>query len=69
MLVITNYNNLCDFTRTNLPKEVMGFPDFPIPENERSYLTRTELLDFINSYCDYFKLREFIKVIKKFSIN
>ncbi|XP_046481448.1 senecionine N-oxygenase [Neodiprion pinetum] len=51
------YKNL----RTNLPKEVMGFPDFPIPDNDKSYLTRTELLDFINTYCDHFELRKYIQ--------
>lgn len=44
----------------------MGFPDYPIPESAESYLTREQILDFLNSYCDHFKLREKIKVIKKF---
>ncbi|XP_020708737.2 senecionine N-oxygenase isoform X1 [Athalia rosae] len=47
--------------RTNLPKEVMGFPDYPIPENPKSYLTRAELVDFINSYCNHFMLRQYIQ--------
>jgi cation diffusion facilitator CzcD-associated flavoprotein CzcO len=48
--------------RTNLPKEVMGFPDFPIPEGPESYLTRIELLDFLNKYCDHFALYLYIRV-------
>lgn len=40
----------------------MGYPDYPIPENEKSYLTRSEIVDFLNSYCDYFQLRKFISV-------
>ncbi|XP_047360680.1 flavin-containing monooxygenase FMO GS-OX5 isoform X3 [Vespa velutina] len=49
--------------RTNLPKEVMGFPDFPIPDRPESYLTRNEILQFLNSYCDHFKLREYIRFL------
>lgn len=55
------HSSMYESLRTNLPKEVMGFPDFPIPDNPKSYLTRTELLDFLNSYCDHFKLRSYIK--------
>lgn len=53
------YNSL----RTNLPKEVMGFPDFPIPDRTESYLTRNEILSFLNSYCDHFKLRPYIRFL------
>nr|XP_050860583.1 flavin-containing monooxygenase 2-like isoform X3 [Vespula vulgaris] len=49
--------------RTNLPKEVMGFPDFPIPDRPESYLTRNEILNFLNSYCDHFKLRQYIRFL------
>ncbi|XP_012277616.1 flavin-containing monooxygenase FMO GS-OX-like 1 [Orussus abietinus] len=49
--------------RTNLPKEVMGFPDYPIPEGPKSYLTRTEILNFLNSYCDRFQLRQHIRFL------
>lgn len=48
--------------RTNLPKEVMGYPDFPISERPESYLSRTEILDFLNAYCDHFALRPYIRV-------
>ncbi|KAL6427274.1 hypothetical protein ACFW04_008689 [Cataglyphis niger] len=49
--------------RTNLPKEVMGYPDFPISERPESYLSRTEILDFLNAYCDHFKLRPYIRLL------
>lgn len=49
-------------TRTNLPKEVMGYPDFQVPDRPESYLTRTEMLDFLNMYCDHFELRPYIRV-------
>ncbi|XP_076245742.1 senecionine N-oxygenase isoform X1 [Calliopsis andreniformis] len=53
------YKNL----RTNLPKEVMGYPDYPIPDVPESYLTRTQILNFLNSYCDHFKLRQYIRFL------
>lgn len=49
--------------RTNLPKEVMGYPDYPVPENPESYLTRTQMLEFLNSYCDHFNLRQYIRFL------
>lgn len=51
------YRNL----RTNLPKEVMGFPDFPIPDREESYLPAKDILQFLNDYADHFGLRKYIK--------
>ncbi|KAJ8952589.1 hypothetical protein NQ318_004136 [Aromia moschata] len=46
--------------RTNLPKEVMGFPDFPIPDQKKSYLTQAEILDFLNLYAEHFDLKRLI---------
>lgn len=46
---------------TNLPKEVMGYPDFPIPPQERSYISSQDMLDFINSYADEFDVRKLIR--------
>lgn len=47
--------------RTNLPKEVMGFPDYPIPEQERSYLPAKDILQFLNDYADHFHVRERVR--------
>ncbi|KAJ8682282.1 hypothetical protein QAD02_018074 [Eretmocerus hayati] len=57
------HSSMYDSLRTNLPKEVMGYPDYPIPENSRSYLHRTEILRFLNDYCDHFKLRDKIQFL------
>lgn len=47
---------------TNLPKEIMGFPDFPIPCNrQESYISSVEFLNFLNSYAERFNLIEKIK--------
>ncbi|XP_075229097.1 uncharacterized protein LOC142328861 [Lycorma delicatula] len=51
------YKNL----RTNLPKEIMGFPDFPIPERDESYIPAEAILKFLNDYADHFDLRKYIK--------
>lgn len=40
----------------------MGFPDYPIPESDLSYLPAEEILQFLNDYADHFGVRELIKV-------
>lgn len=47
--------------RTNLPKEVMGFPDFPVPESEKSYLPAKEMLAFLQLYSDKHGVTKHIK--------
>ncbi|KAL5288529.1 hypothetical protein ACFFRR_009011 [Megaselia abdita] len=47
--------------RTNLPKEIMGFPDFPFPEQNDSYLPAEQVLQFVKDYADNFKVNEHIK--------
>lgn len=39
---------------TNLPKEIMGYPDFPIPKQEKSYIPAEDMLKFLTSYADTF---------------
>lgn len=46
---------------TNLPKEVMGAPDFPIPPQDKSYISAEDMLKFLNLYADNFQLRGKIK--------
>ncbi|XP_026751560.2 senecionine N-oxygenase [Galleria mellonella] len=56
--------------RTNLPKEIMGFPDFPIPESDRSYLPAKDMLAFLQLYSDkhgvtpYIKFKHHVQVVK-----
>ncbi|XP_034936131.1 senecionine N-oxygenase-like [Chelonus insularis] len=58
------HSSMYESLRTNLPKEVMGYPDFPIPNHtDKSYLTRTEILNFLNQYCDHFQLRPYIQFL------
>lgn len=51
------YKNL----QTNLPKEVMHFPDFPFPPQEKSFLPAKEVLEYLNLYADHFDLKRHIK--------
>ncbi|XP_038211847.1 senecionine N-oxygenase isoform X1 [Zerene cesonia] len=46
--------------RTNLPKEIMGFPDFPIPESDKSYLPAKDMLAFLQLYADKHGVTEHI---------
>ncbi|XP_022128722.1 senecionine N-oxygenase isoform X1 [Pieris rapae] len=55
--------------RTNLPKEIMGFPDFPVPESEKSYLPAKDMLAFLQLYADrngvtkHIKFRQHVQLI------
>lgn len=39
---------------TNMPKEAMGYPDFPYPEQENSFLLSKDVLDYYQAYADKF---------------
>lgn len=51
------YKNLS----TNLPKEIMQFPDFPFPSQTNSYIRAKNVNDYLNSYANHYDLRRFIK--------
>jgi dimethylaniline monooxygenase (N-oxide forming) len=46
---------------TNLPKEVMGYPDFPIPSQESSYISSGDFLNFLHLYAGKFNLHRLIR--------
>lgn len=46
---------------TNLPKELMSFPDFPFPTHEKSFVPADTVNDYLNLYADNFKLRPHIR--------
>lgn len=52
------YKNL----RTNLPKEVMAFPDFPFRKDLPSFVRHEDMLDYLESYADRFDLLKYIKL-------
>jgi len=51
------YKNL----KTNLPKEVMAFPDFPFNSNQESFIHHSKVREYLESYCQHFNLQKFIK--------
>lgn len=58
---IERHSSLYKNLQTNLPKEVMGYPDFPFPEQEKSFIAAKDVLDFLKLYADTFNLRNYIK--------
>jgi len=44
-----------------LPKEVMAFPDFPFKKSKQSFVTHTEVLQYLEHYCLHFNLEQFIR--------
>jgi len=56
------HSSMYKHLRTNLPKEVMAFPDFPFDEKLPSYLPHTDMLDYLEKYAVHFNLLRFVKV-------
>ncbi|KAL7033241.1 hypothetical protein ACKWTF_007513 [Chironomus riparius] len=48
---------------TNLPKELMCFPDFPFPPQEKSFLPASDVLSYLKLYVDTFNVRSKIKFL------
>lgn len=46
---------------TNLPKEIMHFPDFPFPSQERSFIPASDVNNYLKLYADNFRLQGHIK--------
>jgi cation diffusion facilitator CzcD-associated flavoprotein CzcO len=46
---------------TNLPKELMHYPDYPFPDAPSSYVSASEVLKYYQSYAENFNLNKFIK--------
>lgn len=46
---------------TNLPKEIMGFPDFSVPTQENSYIKSEDILEFFNKYANHFDVHKSIR--------
>jgi dimethylaniline monooxygenase (N-oxide forming) len=55
------HSSMYESLHTNLPKEVMKFPDFPFPSQPKSYIPAKDVNDYLNSYADHFGLLKFIK--------
>ncbi|ESP04261.1 hypothetical protein LOTGIDRAFT_223998 [Lottia gigantea] len=51
------YRNL----KTNLPKEVMAFPDFPFDSTLPSFISHLEVMKYLQKYTEHFNLEPYIK--------
>lgn len=51
--------------RTNLPKEVMMFPDFPFDSHLPSFLTHWDIQRYLEQYCKSHDITPHIKVFKQ----
>ena len=49
------------FFRTNLPKEIMAFPDFPFPSEWNSFLSHQQVLKYLQDYTSHFDLYKYIQ--------
>ena len=43
---------------TNLPKELMAFPDFPFPDSEESFIHQSVVKDYLERYAIHFDLNK-----------
>lgn len=50
-----------DTVYTDACKDVMQFPDFPMPETYPDFLSKYHMLDYLNAYAHHFKLNGAIK--------
>jgi len=48
--------------RTNIPKEIMPFPDFPFHETEASFVHHTDVLKYLKKYAQCYDLNKHIRV-------
>lgn len=46
---------------TDIPKEIMCYPDFPYPSLPSSYISSSDVLDYLNLYATQFDLYDKIK--------
>lgn len=60
---IKNTYELISFVfRTNLPKELMAYEDYPYKQPDHSFITQPEVLKYINDFAKAFNLLLHIKV-------
>jgi cation diffusion facilitator CzcD-associated flavoprotein CzcO len=55
-------SSMYKYLHTNLPKELMAFPDFPFPDGPPSYVSHECVLDYLENYARSFNLLQFIRV-------
>jgi Flavin-binding monooxygenase-like len=57
----TKYRPMYRNLRTNLPKEIMAFREFPWPSTtEQSFVSHFEVAKYLHTYCDHFQLQQYV---------
>jgi len=54
------YTSSCIVYRTNLPKEIMRFPDFPFPSYLPSFVGHRDVLLYLQAYAEHFDVRRHV---------
>ncbi|XP_062558928.1 senecionine N-oxygenase-like isoform X1 [Armigeres subalbatus] len=55
------HSSMYDSLWTNLPKEIMGYADYDMPEQRRSYIHWSEVLAFLKDYASHFQVDKHTK--------
>ncbi|XP_030828992.1 flavin-containing monooxygenase FMO GS-OX-like 2 isoform X1 [Strongylocentrotus purpuratus] len=55
------HSSMYSSLKTNLPKEVMAFADFPFDSSLPSFITHTEMLEYIEQFGRHFDLLKYIQ--------
>lgn len=55
------HSSLYDNLVTNLPIELMCYPNEPFPENEQSFVSSDDVFRYYQAYADKYNLRDYIK--------
>ncbi|CAM9811673.1 unnamed protein product [Lampetra planeri] len=55
------FSSLYRDLRTNLPKEVMAFPDFPFDKNLPSFIHHSDMRAYLDQYADHFSIQPHVK--------
>lgn len=56
-------SHTCEHCRTNLPKELMAYPDMTYPSHiHQSFIHRSDVLSYLQEYAKHFDLERFIQV-------
>ena len=59
--MLTMYVHHSCYNRTNLPKEVMAFSEFPFDPSLPSFPNHWDVLDYLKKFAAHFDLSKFIK--------
>ncbi|XP_033127746.1 flavin-containing monooxygenase FMO GS-OX-like 4 isoform X2 [Anneissia japonica] len=55
------HSSMYSSLKTNLPKEIMAFPDFPFDKNLPSFIGHQDVLKYLINYSEAYELNKFIK--------